>query len=258
MGESDMELNNNDIKKAQQRLLYAAVQIRDILESKNIKYMITFGTLLGAVRHKGFIPWDDDFDFFLFDEEYETAVEALRKDLPQDLFLEDPVSEPLYFHSWAHVKDTQTVASCSQFPQDSIYRHKGLSVDLYRAIKMDDRDVDLFRLKQNLLYRERTFRAGWNTEQEFQTYKNSLDKQIKEEELRIKSLPLRGDVLAMVLNERAMRIEDVFPLRRYDFENESFFGPGDYDAVLQSFYGDYMKLPPEEDRHPHYDSVEFL
>ena len=78
-----------DIKRVQNRLLEMGKVIADILERNNIPYMITFGTLLGAVRHGGFIPWDDDFDMFLFEDSYEKAMEVLSKELPMDMFLEN-------------------------------------------------------------------------------------------------------------------------------------------------------------------------
>ena len=93
-----------ELSKVQKRLLEMGKVIAGILEHNDIPYMITFGTLLGAVRHKGFIPWDDDFDLFLFDDTYEKAMVVLEKELPSDMFLENSKSEPLYFHSYAHVK----------------------------------------------------------------------------------------------------------------------------------------------------------
>ena len=122
-----------DIKRVQKRLLEIGKNIATILESNNIPYIITFGTLLGAVRHGGFIPWDDDFDFFLFDDIYDKAIELLRKNLPNDMFLEDEKSELKYFHGWAHVKDMNSEVYCEQFPQDNLYNHHGLSVDLYKC-----------------------------------------------------------------------------------------------------------------------------
>ena len=106
---------------------------KEILEKHDIPYFITYGTLLGAVRHKGFIPWDDDFDFYLLDEYYNEAMDVLRNELPHDMFLENEDTEPLFFHGWAHVKDLNSVASCDLYPQDGHYAHHGISVDLYHT-----------------------------------------------------------------------------------------------------------------------------
>ena len=98
-------MGNMEIALVQNRLLQMGKTVCNLLEENGVPYMIAFGTLLGAVRHEGFIPWDDDFDLFLFDDSYGKAIEVLRDNLPDDMFLEDENSEPLYFHAWAHVKD---------------------------------------------------------------------------------------------------------------------------------------------------------
>ena len=85
-----------DVKKVQKRLLEMAVVIRDILEAHQIPYFITYGTLLGAVRHKGFIPWDDDFDLYLFDEIIHIKEEADKADYIKEkgsIFIDDSNAE---------------------------------------------------------------------------------------------------------------------------------------------------------------------
>ena len=145
----------NEVKRVQDRLLEMAKVIHNILEENGVPYFITFGTLLGAVRHGGFIPWDDDLDIFLFDETYEKAMSLLKNNLPDDMFLENADSEPLYFHDWAHVKDVNSKAVCQQYPQDNIYAHHGISIDLYRAVKMNEGDLDLYRALENKKYIDR-------------------------------------------------------------------------------------------------------
>lgn len=145
----------NELNKVQKRLLEMGKVIAGILEHNDIPYMVTFGTLLGAVRHGGFIPWDDDFDLFLFDDTYEKAMMVLEKELPSDMFLENSKSEPLYFHSYAHVKDLGTVTSCRLFPQDGLYSHKGLSIDLYKAVPMKESELDKFIIQEHIKYLKR-------------------------------------------------------------------------------------------------------
>ena len=79
-------------RRVQLRLLEMAKSIRDILERHDIPYFITYGTLLGAVRHQGFIPWDDDFDFYLLAESYGQAMMVLNDELPDHLFLENEMA----------------------------------------------------------------------------------------------------------------------------------------------------------------------
>lgn len=243
-----------ELQRVQQRLLAMGKTIAGILERNNIPYMITFGTLLGAVRHKGFIPWDDDFDMFLFDDSYDKAMRVLQRELPSDMFLETKDSEPLYFHGYAHVKDTNTIATCAQFPHDGLYEHKGLSIDLYRAVRMDEGLLDKYLITEHIAYLGRRYKI------------NSIDKSVYERKIGDLEMQLSAlqdkivgkDILAMALAERSMKIEHVFPLKKIPFEDTEFYGPADADGLLTAFYGDYMQLPSVEHRIPHYDNVVFV
>lgn len=243
-----------DIKRVQKRLLEMGSAIAGILERHDVPYMITFGTLLGAVRHGGFIPWDDDFDMFLFDDTYDVAMEILKSELPNDMFLENKDTEPLYFHSWAHVKDKKTITSCKQFPHDNAYVHKGLSVDLYRAIKIKECDLDSFLIKEHIAYLERRNEIGYLPNDIFEIKRKELNRKLKD----LYVVDSDREVFGMTLGERKMEIEDVFPLKKIEFEGVSYLGPYNPDKLLKHFYGNYMELPPLEHRVPHYDSVEFL
>lgn len=249
-----------DILRVQNRLLDIAKEVHNILDSYHIPYVITYGTLLGAIRHKGFIPWDDDFDLYLFDESYSQALEALRYELPPDLFLEDENSEPLYFHGWAHVKDLNSSVECDLYPQDNLYKHHGLSIDLYKATKIPRDELLLFQKREILKYYERKFSKGFMGESDFHNKVEAVTEEIQIIESTLTSMakrdlsPIYG---FMSLDGDMFEIDEVFPLKKYKFADTEFWGPNHFDSFLKRCYGDYMQLPSIENRKPHYSKVFF-
>lgn len=244
---------STNIQIIQNRLLTMGNTIADILDNNNIPYMITFGTLLGAVRHGGFIPWDDDFDLCLFSDSYQAALTALEDNLPDNMFVEYFDSEPKYFHNWAHVKDTNSIANCTLFPHDNIYSHKGLSIDLYCATRMDTINLNSFLRDEKMKYLSRRHANGTLSEEQFLSISQCSDSP-EEDLLSI----CNSEVFGMPLPEKYMEIDDVLPLKKYDFSGTKFYGPNNAHKILKQFYGNYQELPPVEKRIPHYDSVTFL
>lgn len=242
-----------DIKRVQNVLLEMASSAADILESHSIPYMIAYGTLLGAVRHKGFIPWDDDFDFILFDDTYDAAIEILRNELPKSMFLEDSKSEPLYFHGWAHVKDMYSSVYCSQFPQDGAYVHKGIGLDLYRTKEMPLSELQAYLNDENRSYLARRKTKGLITDDEYNRRMSLIN-----DDAEIIGANEDARVFCMVEIGSHMRAEDVLPLKKIRFEDREFSAPNDPDKILTGIYGDYMKLPPVEKRLTHYSRVDFI
>ena len=247
-----------DIRATQDRLLEMARCIHYILEKHQIPYIITYGTLLGAVRHKGFIPWDDDFDIYLFDDSYNQALVALRAELPDNLFLEDQESEPLYFHGWAHVKDLNSEAFCQQFPQDNLYTHHGLSVDLYKATLIPRERLSLYQMQERLNYFTRKYNLGLMGDLDYTKQKALLESQIDKE--KQKPVLAQDDKIYgfMSLDGDYLEINEVFPLKPYAFEGTSFCGPREFHDFLTRCYGNYLELPPIDKRTPHYSQVSFL
>lgn len=249
---------DDKIKIAQKRLLDMAVAVTNILEREKIIYWISDGNLLGAVRHKGWIPWDDDFDMNLVGDTYDEVINLLQHELPKNMFVEYFNSEPKYFHAWAHVKDVNSECRSIAFPQDSCYTHKGLSMDLYKVYRMQSKDIFDFKRKEYIHYLERRFSCKLIDESD---YYNRIKKLENDETarlmIRIDDNP-KADPTAIVYTgaERSIFYEDkLFPLVRYPFEDTSFWGPKDADEYMKRFYGDYMELPPIEKRKP---GLEFL
>lgn len=247
------------IGKVQKTLLGIGKSVAAILEACNIPYMIAYGTLLGAVRHRGFIPWDDDFDFYLFDDSYDDAIEYLRRELPKNLFLEDEKSEPLYFHGWAHVKDLGTFAKCSIYEHDGVYAHHGISVDLYRTKEMPVSEVESFLADENNRYINRRISKDLMSEEEYCRRKKQIEtNRIKISKSEFADANERVFHLLPIYKCHYMKRKYVYPLRRYKFEDTEFWGPNDADRILTDIYGDYMTLPPLEKRKAHYSEVIFL
>lgn len=243
------------IAEIQQRLLDMAISVRDILESNNIGYLIAYGTLLGSVRHGGFIPWDDDFDFHVFDEDYDRAVECLRTELPDNLFLEDEKSEPLYFHGWAHVKDLNSEADISAYPKDGVYQHKGLSVDLYRFYKIASKEKTLFKSIQHLEYLKRRLKLQLITKSEFDEITDELNNIINSERTLIPNISEERFSYTGIEGTSVFDVDTIVPLKDIVFNGHTFKGPNNIEEYLSICYDDYMTLPPVNEREPHFKKV---
>ncbi len=245
-----------DIKRVQERLLEMAVAIRDIFDRNNIPYFVCAGTLLGAIRNKGFIPWDDDFDFYCFDNFYGEVLKALESELPEKMFLEYWGSEPNYFHSWAHVKDCNTVCANAAYPQDTCYAHKGISVDIYRYIPMLQKDWPTFKYCEAMKYLDTRLSKGLISIKEYEMRKLQFQEQTAKRKNCV-TIP-DAHVYGAANSKFMQRRECILPLSEVEFEGFKFKAPSHPDEFLTKVYGDYMKLPPIEQRKPHYSEVVFL
>ena len=199
-----------DIKKVQNRILELAVAIRDILEKYNIPYLMTYGTLLGAVRHKGFIPWDDDFDLFIFDEHYDEAITLLKKDLPLDMMIEDKETEPKFFHGWARLKDKNTIVEYALTNDNYLYKNKGLGVDLFRPKRMKEYEEKKYRLEEYLAYLNRKINMGIRSKEELFIKLKELKISLNEEIEKIACLTEEEKTIALpLLFERLIPLEEI-------------------------------------------------
>ncbi len=90
-------LSDETLKKVQGELFKILLDVKYVCEKYDIKYMLAGGTMLGAVRHKGFIPWDDDIDLFMFREEAVKLVARFREEFPDKYLVAEPLCDDLYF-----------------------------------------------------------------------------------------------------------------------------------------------------------------
>ena len=206
-----------------QLVMIRMLKIFDYLSKKyEFNYWLEWGTLLGAVREQGFIPWDFDIDIGILRPDFEKFVREAAHELPNDIFLAMPETEPLY----SILKDGKILNrlhdkySCYvewSLKNREIKAHTGLMIDLF----IYD-NISQSQLKTTL--------------------RNSFS-------WLIRRIIRKPDEWIPSLSY-AFTEERLFPLKYLEFEGTLLPVPNDYDRYLRFYYGDYMQLPPIEKRVP--------
>ncbi len=256
--------------------------IIDIFEKENIHYYMIGGTLLGAVRHHGFIPWDDDIDIGVERQDYDRFLKVCEKYLPEHMKLRTYYDESYHHFYWCRVVDTRYHIKREGSLEE---RTEELWVDILPLDGMPSSKVSYrihkARLQFNrLLYHLSCFekvnvkRPGrplfhrivlkvvtvthvWRLFHVLNTKKclDRIDKLLKKY-----SVEDTGQVIDYMGSTKGF--PPAFPLEKfrdaklYDFENIKMAGPSDADFYLKSIYHDYMKMPPGNERNVH--AVEFI
>jgi len=261
-----------DLKALQNKEIEILQAVHDACDKLGIRYFIMYGTLLGAVRHKGFIPWDDDIDICMTREDYDVFVEKGQQYLPENLKIQHYSTEVECPNIYAKVRDCNTTFLHREhidldinhgifidvFPMDRIKSSKwGMSCEYYkRQLYMlmnsccDKAYIDsiIRRTSKVIGY---VIHYGINklfvrpTRAEF----------TRREDERRRILDKRGDNCVFItynpLNKTTVPY-DVFEKRAlYEINGKWFYGPEDYNTILKTVYGNYMQLPPESKRITH-------
>ena len=125
-----MELDQETLGKLHKTLLVILKEIDRVARKNKIEYTLEGGTLLGAVRHGGFIPWDDDADVILTRDEYKKFYKACKKDLDKKhFFLQEYRTDPEY--PWGYSKMRLNNTAIIQEKQEELNFHKGIFVDIF-------------------------------------------------------------------------------------------------------------------------------
>lgn len=251
-----------DIKECHEILLGIAKQFVKICDKNHITYYMLGGTMLGAVRHKGFIPWDDDMDFGVKREDFGRLLHVLNSELPNPYKLYTWKNTKAILGQIVKIADERTITK-ELFKED--FEPIGINIDIFPLdnAKSDKRgfnkpSISNF-IKQLYAYKYWSLKSRpfikrivavilkialfWMSEELFMSLTTKLDS--------CKS----GDFIAN--NSGAWGIKETVPkeifstFHSYQFENTVFNGVVDYDGYLKHLYGDYMKLPPENKRHIH-------
>lgn len=250
------------LKESQSILLELAKVVRDIAERHGIPFFMVGGTMLGAIRHKGFIPWDDDMDFGVTYDHYFELINTLKAELPKRyrcLYYEDNSPVTSFFFK---VEDTSTVVDDPRINLP-LGNKLGLSIDIFPIVSCTEKQGgEMTEKVHKILIRGRMRvimqNASWRkklTKRVLAFFMGGSNLKEKRKVKEILDATPAGDRYCNVASPQFWRI--IWPkstfdeLEEYPFENTSFLGPKDYDTYLSRCYKNYMELPPEDKRRTH-------
>lgn len=173
------DVTKKQIIQIQDRVLQIAIIVRDILKEGNIPYSIYAGTLLGAVRSGGFIPWDIDFDIAIPEERYDEASEMIEKSIPEWLVFQTRESDPNYCAYWGKVVDRYSELRSTKYLSDNLFAFKGVHVDVFKMLRTSEEHYPKDLLRVNLEYfelrRDRGLIDGESCDQVIDSIKREIE-----------------------------------------------------------------------------------
>ncbi|MBP3228341.1 MAG: LicD family protein [Bacteroidaceae bacterium] len=246
------------LRAMQLRELDILLAIDKVCRTNAIPYWLDSGTLLGAVRHGGFIPWDDDVDICMRLDDVPRFVEAAARELPEDFFVQSPDTDPSVRTPYVKVRDRRSLIV---EPGDdfALPYAKGLYVDIFPVVdypripaKAIRRLARGYGRAGSILGHQHYYSLRSAAELFYFGAKRALFKAVWQLALALRGTgPFEGTIIACSGNGNMHRHESVRPLSEITFEGHTFPAPADPDAYLHDLFGDYSQLPPEDARQGH-------
>ena len=263
------------LREAQKLMVTILKDIDKICSENNINYWIESGTLLGAIRHKGFIPWDDDIDIGMLRQDYEKFVDVCDKRLPEDLFINNYKKNKDMICQWSKV-----VHKNSEFIEESGVT--GLFVDIF-PYDFYDEEGNVLKKKMKLAKRYEIninsnknfskpfikslkknskilfckFLSFFVKDKDFSKFYNSCNEISRSS--NIKNNKVIGYGVEVSRYNNFFNLDDIFPLKKIKFENIEVFAPNNVNNCLKEYYGEnYMEMPKKELRVYHNKGIKII
>ncbi|WP_281522042.1 LicD family protein [Dubosiella newyorkensis] len=260
-----------DLQQQKQIMIDILIKIDEFCNKNNINYFLADGTMIGAARHKGFIPWDDDIDIIMPRPDYELFIKKFPGSY-ENLSLATPYDEfPLYYYVKVYDRRTLKIEEIDY----GIHKPFGIDIDVFPIDGESDRYdrfiKDFYKRKKILDTYCRIIAYRDNRECSFkqkiknivvETWKKMFAPDIKDLIKKYNRLATKYDYnssayvgeLSVYGGKTSRHKKEIFnDYALVEFEGYKFRAPIDYKTYLTDKYGDYMKLPPENERITHHN-----
>lgn len=273
------QLVEMSLRETQMASLDLLKKIDEICKSNNIKYFLIYGSLLGAIRHKGFIPWDDDLDIGMLREDYNKFCNYCiehRVSLGKFQLDNNDTRKGVPF-ALSRFCNTEYILKFNQY---STYKSSGIFVDIYPFDGAgNDRDIEYwkkvafkrFTIRQCVFFAcSKDYFIGDNFLRRVEKLPFILYAKLRTSDYFINKLKkyachfdmnqsdyvscIMWTSLKIIPRYKKEWFEDLIYT---DFEDMKVPIPKEYNDFLTSEYGDYMKFPPEKDRHPYHGYIPY-
>lgn len=245
----------NGLKKAELEIL---LEIDRICKKHKLSYFLTAGTLIGAVRHKGFIPWDDDIDISMPVDDYIKFCKICKEELGKDYFLQNFETDSVT-HWFAKIRKNNT--TCIEKGMKTMTYHQGIWVDIFPQISIPDGEKELNEfLKKAICFRRVLLKHIIPKRKYF-------PKKLINKYCWHKYTSLFADNSDLAYCDNLWPTTDLKPRFKREWVNDtvevSFEGysmpaPIGYHEILTKLYGDYMTPPPPEKRNGGEHTIEIV
>ena len=257
-----------DISEIQQMELGIMEYIHEVCQKIGVKYFLAYGSLIGAVRHQGFIPWDDDMDICMLRDDYEKLQDYMIAHPDERYELMSYKNNVNYVYPFMKVQDNHTYLVEEDVRIDS---DMGIYVDIFPVDGYEDDQA--FKDKMTKIIKKRqlscyTFKGITNTKSVvnsiiryisviifYFTNTNKYVAQIDElaKSRKVEDYELVDYVVYKDMNKPVWKREWLEQVEAGSFEGKEFMIPKHYHEILTSDYGNYMQLPPVEQQVSHHD-----